>query len=116
MKSTWVLRCPNDTNRIAAVSFSKLSRTNLSYFVGLDAQDSNPATLLTGDRNIQGGNPMNGVYTLLTHSNLAGWDSNLHHFSGNIGLADGSVQQMNKTNLNKQLQILTNEVVRLVIP
>ena len=40
----------------------------------------------------------------------------MHNNAGNIGLADGSVQLLNPRNLQKQLQVQTQLVIRLAIP
>lgn len=72
MSSPKVLRCSRDSQKTASPSFSNLSRSNLSYFVGLDATNPDPQTLLSGDRNIKGSVFTNGVYTLSTHSKVAG--------------------------------------------
>src|SRR4051794_15955646 len=49
-----ILSCPAD-NRPRASSFSNLALTNLSYFVGIDADETLPQTLLSGDRNVTNG-------------------------------------------------------------
>jgi len=46
-----ILVCPDD-NRTAATSFAKLNNQNVSYFVGLDAEEARPQMLMTGDRNV----------------------------------------------------------------
>jgi competence protein ComGC len=91
----------------------------LSYFYGLSASETDPNTVLSGDRNLTanqpdgpdvspkwsyagkgptGGNPgisLGGRSTPPT----CGWNSALHHFNGNILLGDGSVQQMTTPSL-----------------
>ncbi len=112
-----VLACPSDTSRKKATLFdTNFSNLNLSYFAGLDAAENDPTTLLSGDRNLTGGTFSNAVRTYLTQSNQAGWGPEMHVNSGNIALVDGSVQQMTPSGLNKQLQLLTNETIRLLIP
>src|SRR5438046_2667516 len=49
-----LLICPADT-RTAASNFAALRDGNISYFVGLDPSQSNPQSLLAGDRNITDG-------------------------------------------------------------
>ena len=46
-----VLACPSD-DRQPATSFRRLNNYNLSYFVGVDANDTQPQMLLAGDRNL----------------------------------------------------------------
>ena len=77
-----------------AGSFAALNNNNLSYFVGLDADESRPAMFLAGDRNLA----TNGVdvvpgLVLFTPDLSVGWKSaTMHNGRGNFGLADGSVQ------------------------
>jgi prepilin-type N-terminal cleavage/methylation domain-containing protein len=79
------------------------SNTNISYFVGWDAQETMPQMFLVGDHSIGAGlanqntaavNPYrNKGVALNTNNVLAAWtDSSQHQKQGNIGLADGSVQ------------------------
>src|SRR5262249_20638373 len=85
---------------------------NTSYFLGVDAQDTNPQMLLAGDHNMGNGNPPTALYqpkfvslgtnfTSATSANLAGWMDNMHQKQGNIALADGSVQQVSKAKLQE---------------
>lgn len=114
LKNPKILACPSDTAHVATTNFAGLtSNTNLSYFVCGDAQDRYPQMILTGDRNIgniPGGvagtlpapsmNMQNGAYAA---GNVIGatikvlpwaWSANdLHQAGGNLGMADGSVQQ-----------------------
>ena len=46
-----ILHCPAD-DRAPSGSFAALNNNNLSYFVGLDADESRPAMFLAGDRNL----------------------------------------------------------------
>jgi prepilin-type processing-associated H-X9-DG protein len=99
-----ILVCPAD-DRTPAASFAKLKNQNVSYFVGLDATDVRPQMLLTGDRNVTNGlSPVRSVLELRPEI-PAGWTEALHNGQGNVGLADGSVQQVSIPGL---LQILKN--------
>src|SRR3954468_10663256 len=98
--SPGILVCPAD-DRKAATNFS-LTVTNLSYFVGLDADETFPQMLLSGDRNLTNGFTHGSVIELVD-APPAGWDETIHHLSGNIGLADGSARYM--TNLGLQRQV-----------
>lgn len=46
-----LLVCPGDT-RFAAVNFESMTRSNLSYFMSIDASPDRPQMILAGDRNI----------------------------------------------------------------
>ncbi len=99
-----ILICPQDT-RTAADNFVRLKNQNVSYFVGLDAKDEFPHRFLVGDRNLTGPSaPENGILKLAP-GDAVSWTSAIHVNSGNIGLADGSVQQFSNAGL---LQALKN--------
>jgi prepilin-type processing-associated H-X9-DG protein len=111
-----ILICPADTRKPAA-SFSVLSNMNISYFVGLDALDTFPQSLLAGDRHLMtNGVPAASGILLLTTNLTVGWTTALHNGSGNVVLGDGSVQPLTSARLQKQIAdsgIATN---RLAIP
>jgi hypothetical protein len=119
-----VLLCSDDRERNRLSSFAGLSRRNLSYFIGLEANISNVQSILAGDRNVTGGTLSNGVLVLKTKSDQVGWGKNLHNRAGNIGLGDGSAQQVTEQGMNKQLQswrwsrqgFVSNETLRFMIP
>lgn len=89
------LRCPADANRKAASQFQQLGNTNVSYFVGLDARETTPDMFLSGDRNLTNGLPVTNHVLYVSTNQPTGWTHQLHSLQGNIGLADGSVQQFN---------------------
>ena len=47
-----ILICPQDTKHVSATNFAALENSNISYFVSLDATDTQPQTLLSGDDNL----------------------------------------------------------------
>ncbi len=130
-----VLMCPaeSDGTRTIATTFNGTipagaantipytNDLNVSYFVGVDAQDTNPQMFLTGDHNLgeganpptqsyQLGNTANGSYAVSLGTNFpavntyVGWTANNHNLQGNVGLADGSVQQFTRTKLQEGLR------------
>jgi prepilin-type processing-associated H-X9-DG protein len=110
-----ILVCPAD-NRTAAVNFSKLKNQNVSYFVGLDAEDTRPQMLLTGDRNVTNGlSPVRSVLELRSEI-PAGWTETMHNGVGNIGLADGSVQQVSIPGLQQMLKNTGDSTNRIALP
>ena len=112
-----ILVCPSDPGRKKATDFySPLANRNLSYFVGLDAREDNPQLILSGDRNITGGTLSNGFLRLLPTNAAAGWTTELHNNAGNVGMADGSVQQVTAAQLRNQLQAQDLPVIRLAVP
>lgn len=110
-----VLICPTDTRLPSADLANDFSNSNLSYFLGLDAMDTNPQMFLTGDRNLTNG-PLPSNRILVPNTNYpAGWTAEMHHYQGNIGLADGSVQQLARNRLTEALRN-TSYTNRLAMP
>ena len=108
-----VLICPADVRQPATNIGSGLSNSNLSYFIGLDATDTNPQMFLMGDRNLTNG-PLPPNRILVFNTNYpASWTREMHRHQGNIGLADGSVQQFSRSRLN---EALANSAQRLAMP
>jgi prepilin-type processing-associated H-X9-DG protein len=93
---------------------------NVSYFIGVDAKETDPQMFLTGDHNLGSGNPPTLAYqtavaananykvslgTNFPANNLAvGWMDNMHAKQGNVGLADGSVQGWSRSRLQDALK------------
>ena len=98
-----VLACPADT-RTAAANFVRLKNQNVSYFVGLDANDAYPRRFLSGDRNITGpAAPENGILKLVPGGPVS-WTEEIHVNNGNLGLNDGSAWQYSNSQLREALQ------------
>ena len=109
-----VVTCPAD-DRIPATNFANFNNADISYFVGLDAVDTKPEMILSGDRNIAINDQLlPGIYPLGTNNPVA-WTKAIHKDAGNIGLADGSVQQVTTTGLFQQLK-KTGDANRIVFP
>ncbi len=119
-----ILACPSeyDNTKPVASSFSTatavangpinyLSDANISYFVGVDAQDTYPQMFLAGDHNVGVGaaratpptttqiygDGANGCAYLndtgANTYNAPQWADNTHSKNGNVLLVDGSAQQ-----------------------
>jgi len=112
-----VLLCPADDGRTNADSFQTFNNSHLSYFVGAEAEDTNPHGLLSGDANllISGVAVKPGLLELGTNQSVA-WSSARHVLQGNIGLADGSVQGVASTRLGALLIQTGLSTNRLLIP
>ena len=95
------------TGQAAQIPF--YSNTNISYFVGWDANETSPQMFLTGDHSIGNNNapntttaapnPYRNTFVAISTNaatsplNHVAWtDSSQHQKQGNVGLADGSVQ------------------------
>jgi competence protein ComGC len=119
------MRCPADLESIDTLSWID-SRTNsaLSYFLGLDASEENPNSILGGDSNLE----LNGrrlratLVTLRTNADVRFHNSrheNPPSGAGNILLGDGSVHQVASARLREALFLPgdpTNSVHRWLIP
>jgi prepilin-type N-terminal cleavage/methylation domain-containing protein len=116
-----VLYCPSDSSRNASIIFSNIVG-GVSYMVCGDATEDYPQMILSGDRNIGTINSANipalntnvsSSYALSqwTGSTTAYWawsGPDLHQKAGNIGLADGSAQQVTINGLQTALANATN--------
>ena len=69
------------------------SDNNVSYFVGMDANETNAQMVLSGDRNLGvAGVPVAHGLLEVTPKSVVTWSKAMHNMKGNIALADGSVQ------------------------
>jgi competence protein ComGC len=110
-----ILICPAD-DRTAAASFARLKNQNVSYFVGLDATEVRPQMLMTGDRNVTNGlSPVRSVLELRPEI-PAGWTEDLHNGQGNVGLSDGSVQQVTIDALRNAIKNSGDATNRIALP
>jgi prepilin-type N-terminal cleavage/methylation domain-containing protein len=101
-----ILVCPADQSRTVAPNWSLLAGyDNVSYFVGLTAEETNPQTLLAGDGNmIGGGGGVDLYWNRFVGSSIdATWENTIHVKRGNLALADGSVQTTSTKALREQI-------------
>jgi len=112
-----VLRCPEDSSRTAATNFTTDLKGKISYFVNVDASDIYPQMVLIGDDNfaIGGVSVKSGLLEITSNTPIA-WTAERHKFNGNIGLADGSVQQLTASGLTNLFQQTGSGTNRLAIP
>ena len=116
INNTVILVCPSD-DRQPAKDFATMSNTNLSYFAGLDADETMPAMFLAGDRNlVTNGIPVVPGLVVITSTDTVTWSDKMHHGAGNVGLADGSVQQTSELSLRPLIQYSGTNVIRLAMP
>lgn len=133
-----IVKCPADPNSDEATTFSDIKDSGttkgfnhnkrVSYTVGMEADETRPQMVLAGDRNItNGGTPAIKFDTAFignlgtNHPNSGanatlGWDNNVHQLNGNLGLADGSVQQVSSSRLREQLRTSDDLKNRMAIP
>jgi hypothetical protein len=107
--------CPADS-RLPAMDWSSLANSNISYFVGLDAEATRPNMAVSGDRNLAiDGKLLSGVVALGTNSAVT-WTRAIHRDAGNLALADGSAQQVTSPLLRQQLKNSGDATNLLVFP
>jgi len=93
-----ILTCLTDT-RMPAPNFAKLGNTNLSYFIGVNADFLRPNSVLAGDRNLAtNAFPTPTILRIDGPSRLR-WTRELHQFKGNVLFGDGHVELWNQTSL-----------------
>jgi prepilin-type N-terminal cleavage/methylation domain-containing protein/prepilin-type processing-associated H-X9-DG protein len=83
-----ILVCPAD-RRPAATNFSELQNSNVSYFVGVTADYSEPMSILSGDGNLSG--PASLVHG--ASGRRLTWSAAVHRYKGNVLFADGHVEE-----------------------
>jgi len=125
-----LLMCPTETNtnRRMATTFSKTpaiskndvpfsNNTNVTYFIGVDANETNSTAWLIGDDNltVNGRQVVPGLLQLWTNSPVA-WTAQRHVNNGNIGMADGSVQGLSSAKLQEYLIQTGAATNRLAMP
>ena len=113
--SSKILVCPADPGRTRAIYLAPLSNMNISYFIGLDSNVTNSNAIVSGDRNLSTNNViLSGVVNFRTAAKVR-WTSAIHNNVGNVGLGDGSVQQVSSSGAR---QCITNAglPLRLSIP
>ena len=112
INSPKVLVCPSDGNRTKASEWvpARFSNTNISYSLGYDATDlgkpgadeSKPQTILSADRNHEQTTWTDPGANVVT----ATWQTSpsIHVQQGNLGLGDGSAQQVNNVRFGQQVK------------
>lgn len=103
-----ILVCPAQKEKTALTDWSTLSgQDNVSWFFGLDAEETKPQTILAGDSNIiGGGGGLDPSWNTFFGSSIdATWDNTVHVRKGNVTLSDGSVQMVNTVELQAQIAV-----------
>jgi hypothetical protein len=116
-----VLVCPNDPDHTFATDWSNLDGSHISYFVSPDAKEEYPQMILDGDDNITiAGKPVKPGLLEIPPNLPVAWSGTRHGRCGNIGLADGSVQEESSLGLRTAFEYSTNGtgilINRIAIP
>lgn len=126
-----IVACPSDSDTKIAPNWLALVMSNnfkgnasVSYFLGTTANEENPQTILSGDRNITnsvGSTPASfdggsgattkGVKIVIkadtkgqAPATTLGYSGKVHQNAGNLLLGDGSVQQLTSGRLRDQVR------------
>jgi prepilin-type processing-associated H-X9-DG protein len=112
------LLCPQDARRgPRALVFEGLTKRNVSYSIGIDADEINPRGILIADRNIvlPENKELRGLLTI-TNWKHATWNGEIHQFQGNIAFTDGSACQVTQDGLQKALRDTGLATNRFAVP
>jgi prepilin-type N-terminal cleavage/methylation domain-containing protein/prepilin-type processing-associated H-X9-DG protein len=112
-----LLACPSDTSRWPTSNFTQLRNTNLSFFVGVNADYSWPNSILAGDRNVTNMIWFSPSIMRMDVNTRAGWMQNVHLSSGNVLYSDGHVESLNGQRLrlpNDNAPVLTDLILPTV--
>jgi prepilin-type N-terminal cleavage/methylation domain-containing protein len=118
LNTPWILFCPaGPIHNFSGINWENFTTKKVNYFIGLDANTNRSQAILTGDDNFAiGGVPeKSGLLKISTNAPIS-WTAARHKFVGNIGLADGSVQQVTTNGLRQLLQQTGLATNRLAIP
>jgi prepilin-type N-terminal cleavage/methylation domain-containing protein len=116
-QSPKLVLCPDDERQAAGSFLTNFGNTNISYFVGVGANDRYPQSIAGGDRNLGPGttpradygySPADGLGNdvAIPTNGAVGWSLKMHSRgsvagAGNIFLGDGSVQQVSSANFHR---------------
>lgn len=115
LSTTKLLYCPKD-KRVAPTNFAELRDEHLSYFIGLDAREQNPQSMLAGDRNIAvGSNALPRILTLKTNDPVR-WTKDMHVEAGDVVFGDGHVDQLSSGRLRDAVRDTGMATNRLAMP
>lgn len=104
-----VFVCPAD-DRVAAKEEKPLLESNVSYFfAGMPM--CNDGKLLSGDRNLVLNGQLfpSGSEITIRKMDRVGFSEKIHRDCGNVGLDDGSVQQVTSNKLNEIVRFVPQE-------
>ncbi len=108
-----ILICPTDKEKEVVDRWDYASGDSASYFYSPESTETQPGTIVAGDRNIDGGG--GGIAPQWNVGMASSIDpscnSIMHVNAGNFLLADGSVQQFNTPALKEHMALLLATVL-----
>ena len=112
-----ILWCPAAKQRQSPPTFVTLGLSNVNYFVGLDADETQTQMFLSGDDNLLlDGQPVQRGVLVLTSNSAVAYSPTRHNLQGNVGLADGSVQGYSSSRFHQALGYTGTNVNRIAFP
>ncbi|MBI5383626.1 MAG: prepilin-type N-terminal cleavage/methylation domain-containing protein [Verrucomicrobia bacterium] len=106
MNTPKILVCPSDKDKTTADRWDRLDgNRHFSFFVGKDADENQPQSILSGDRNVYSGSGLlDLVWTRALEGSIdATWQPTIHVNKGDILLSDSSVQQTSTLQLREAI-------------
>ena len=113
-----ILHCPSDKKKKPGLNWDRLdAEMHVSYFIGTNAKEEKPETIVFGDQNVIGGTGgLDPSWSLFLGSSIdATWDDTMHTRAGNVALADGSVQQIKTEQLRAQIKLILDSTKTNVV-
>ncbi|MCP5524110.1 MAG: hypothetical protein H7A46_21440 [Verrucomicrobiales bacterium] len=111
-----LLHCPTDSRR-QDTNFATLTALNISYFIGMETGELLPQMILVGDDNlITNGVPVGSGWLIPQTNLIVGYGKDRHESCGNVGMSDGSAQQLTSARLGDSLQRPPNLTNRFLLP
>lgn len=114
LSSPKVLACSSDGGATKQTRWDNLkggtTGSDISYFLGLTADENRPQSILSGDRNFVNASAVPAGATYIGDAGLvitttnSNWGNTIHQNAGNLGLADGSAAQVSPNDLTRQIQ------------
>ena len=112
-----ILVCPEDRKRVWSTNWvTGFDNQNVSYFVGLNSSETNANSILSGDRYLTGNRQPTNGFLELTSRDTIGWTKRYHDYHGYVAFGDGSVEQLNSTDLQTAVRNSGVTTNRLAIP
>lgn len=111
-----MLVCRESANT-ATTNFATLSATNISYFIGMDADETLPEMILAGDDNLTTNEvPIRSGLLTPTPSVLVEYGEARHPPGGNVVMSDGRAEQLTSARLGDYLRRPPNVTNRFLLP
>lgn len=100
-----ILVCPADKQKIPVSDWTDADgNTSFSFFVGLDSNEGNPESIVTGDRVFSGVGGFEFSWSAASGTSIdASFDGTVHGNAGNIALSDGSAHEVQNLQLRAQI-------------